>query len=352
MTDPKDEKENESYADDERYLPVEARTQPDEPNDTTSWETVLAKAARHEEEIGHTGVPSVPRSRSKAAQWTRAALPLLILLFYGGYKLYTAQAGQSRADKVEDNRSLTGVKKDKPAVKLDEQSEAVAAQVESLIETERFEAARGEIARAPQSVRDNPVLRALDTIAAVELLTSRSASPLAAQRGQFNRDLKELQATFAEDSKRRPLYEYLLLAEAKLHADLVDDPRDAHLRANEIRRLLRRIERNTERVVEFRIELARDYLLYGNQLSEEAENLVGVDTETMRSARQLYQDGLRAATAVDGWQNLTPISDDARFVQRQLLERLQRANRALEGRAGTWTGREGDPVHDAPGGAW
>ncbi|MBX3728386.1 MAG: hypothetical protein KF858_04305 [Candidatus Sumerlaeia bacterium] len=324
--------------------PVARRVEPGD------WEIVLAEADPQplQPATGHAGAPGPVNW----ALWSRALVPVVILLVYAVYKFSGRERPAAPIPEIQHAASISGVRPEGSAVRLDRQTRDFVARLERLRESDDWSAIRQAIATAePAELRANPVVEAFDLLARVEL----EDAP-----GVLTPRVRALKTTFRTDRERRGLYEALLLAEARIYLKVTDSPESCTRNADRFRTALLEQSTNTAQVVDLRVRLAERYAAVARKQVEEAGRF-RVDRVQLAEARSLYQHALRWVTTQDGWLQLQPISaGKASVVVNRLTVELQDANRRFHGRTlpftksdpNTWTGLAGDPIHDAPGGRW
>ncbi len=329
--------------------PVEAFPIP-RPEDT-SWDVVLARAG---DRGSTTRVPLQPIEPAKfplwAGTWLRAAVPLLVILLYLGYRMATAPAPQVTPDLIE-HRNLTGVAPPVEDARMDAATRDLVARLEGMMAREDWPSILRTIEPLPSASAAHPAVRAFRAIARIET-------------GESSRDLLEevrlLEPAFASDPLKRPMRDYLRL----MHADLIyrldsGSPETLRAQTDRLRLLLADLPM-TGRHLSLRLKLAERFERFGAD-EERAAGSYFRDRLRLRTARALYQQGLRWVTTREGWINAQPISPGQPSIQvERLLHRIREMNKAINGYSlpysgadrTTWSGREGDPVHDARGGAW
>lgn len=317
-----------------------------------TWEVVLARAER---EAAPSADAPATASGARAARpwalWLRAAVPLLILLVYAGYKIGQRPPRDPRPMQVEQIASITGVAPGIARVRLSREAESLAADLEYLRQSGDWGGIRRRVEAADETLRQNEVIEAFHLIA---LAKTGAARPAMRTR------LRALQPIFQDDRARRGLYEHLLLAEAEVLLRFTNDPADCLRHADFFRTALQRQTAVTQEVIDFRIRLAERYLAAGDTMMEEAGRF-RVDRSKLSDARALYQNAMRWVTRPDGWRTAEPIATGrARAARDRVTLKLSEANRRFHGPVmpltgrdnTTWSGNAGDPVHDLPGGTW
>ena len=293
--------------------------------------------------------PAVRRFRL----WFKAGFPLLVLVLFGGFKAYESfnwRAWRSDFPVIADApESLSGVEPTQPQVKrLDERTRSFIASLETLAGQKRWRDLRNAIDDHPsEKIRDHPVVEGLALIA-----RSRSGErSLALERAMM--DLEPLLRSFG--NRYSDLLHELQLCRVEQILSRSKSPEILARNTDEIFRLLGK-EVKTQRDVKVRVDAARVFEEQGDRLMQAAEGLIKVDTYRLREARVYYQTGLRFVVERGRWLERTPVSPRAQPELERLVEKLRIANRKIHGPgwlapsrdASTWTGRKGDPVHDAP----
>ena len=208
------------------------------------------------------------------------------------------------------------------------------------------------VSLAPPEVRSHPVVQSFEAIARVE---SGEGSP------DLLALLLALEAELKGDTQFESLVEYLQLARAVAQFRTQGNDADSLMRlVTELRPTLSAMP-TTPRMVEFRLSLADRFERFGIQEETAAAGTFTNDQLRLATARQLYQQGLRWVVTREGWLKAIPIAPGKpTVVTEQLLMRIRTVNSKLNGwsvpmtesDSETWTGRRGDPIHDAPGGMW
>jgi hypothetical protein len=314
------------------------------------WEIVFADADPRPPQpaTGQAGAPGP----INWALWSRALVPVVILLVYAAYKVSGRERPAAPIPEIQHAASISGVRAEGSTVRLDRQTRDFIARLERLRDSDDWSAIRQAIATVePAELRANPIVEAFDLLAQVEL--DDAPGTLAAR-------LRALKSAFRNDRERRGLFEALVLAEARVYLKVTDSPEACTRNADRFRTALLEQSANTAQVVDFRVRLAERYAAVARKQVEEAGRL-RVDRVKLAEARSLYQHALRWVTTQEGWLQRQPISaGKASVVVNRLTVELQDANRRFHGRTlpftksdpSTWTGIAGDPVHDTPGGRW
>jgi alkylhydroperoxidase family enzyme len=295
--------------------------------------------------------PPRPATSARAATWVRLAVPILILVLYGVYKLTTLERGPRAPDEAAEVGSLSGVRADVERVRLDAPTREVVARLEALKARGDWAGVLAAVNEAPPAVRVHPVVRAFEVIARVE--RGSRAAPLL-------RDLRELEQLFSAAPDQRPLLDYLRLMRGEILLSAANSP-EALMRYNDqFRQILLNQEGLTPRGLAFRVALAEQYEAVAGREAEAAGRLMR-DKVRLTTARSLHQQALRWVTAREGWLERQPVSSGrAAVVAERVALRIRELNEALHGVAlpfggkdsSTWTGEAGHPLHDHPGGTW
>lgn len=318
---------------------------PAEQKPEESWEIVLERAGSGGDA---GGIPPI-NTKARTATWMKALLPVGILILYGIYKTAgwatNRTAGIPAAEREAD--SLTGVKADLPAARMDRAQRDLVAKLEGLVAQDRWEEVRRELqGEIPAEVRSHPVIRALE-------LASR------VRTGERNidveRDLRAVAAQLPTGRSSAPLREAVALALAHVIVERSNDVEWLLRNAGELQRLMKDLPPRPA-VLEMRVRIATRYERLADGRIEKSSGMRNRDEAGLREGRSLYQSGLRWLVTEAGWSSLTPFNDSFRPHIERILAKIEEANRTIHPvslpfsnrDAGTWTGRKGDPVHDAP----
>lgn len=348
MADDKDEIGPESVpenaASSEDHLPAERGGQ------EAQWELVLAEADRQRD--GDAPARGTERPRQMAwATWVRVAVPIVILLVYGVYKVSRIESAPPRVPEPGQPGSLIGVQAKPDKVRLDRETTEFIERLEGFFQLKNWSGMAAAIAKAPDATREHPVVRAFDAIARVQQ---------GEVSGTLRTEIRKLLPLFEHDGSLRLLYEYLLLADATMQMRAVYSSAQALREIDYFRRVLREQAEMTTEQVNLRVLLARRYARLADSRLAEAGTF-RVDKAAVAEARSLYQNALRWLTVPEGWTELRPVSrGEPAALRDQVLVQLRSANEKFHGLMlpvggndnETWTGRAGDPPHDVPGGTW
>jgi hypothetical protein len=193
-------------------------------------------------------------------------------------------------------------------------------------------------------IRDHPVIQSFGVIA-----ETRSGR----RNGDLARQIKELESTLRPARDRYPdLFHQLELAYVEQLLALSYTPENLSRNTDEI---LRRLGTATRRDVDIRIRTAATFEDVADRKMSAASGFMQKDPYAIQEARSIYQTGLRLLVTPDGWATLEPISPSANPAIARILEKIRAANRSIHGPAlpftdrdpETWSGKRGDPVHDA-----
>jgi hypothetical protein len=330
---------------------VAAEMLPAPREEDTSWEAVLARAG----DRGSTArVPLQPAAPSKfppwAGSWLKAAVPVLVILLYVGFRMATTQQVPQSPDLVE-HRPLTGVAPPVETAQMDSAARELVSRLEGMMAREDWPGILVTIGALDKELAAHPAVRAFRAIARVET-------------GEGSRELLEevrvLEPVFAGDSRQRPMRDYLRLMQAelifRLHGGSAESLR---IHTDRLRQLLADLPM-TGPHLRIRMKLAERYERFGAE-EEKAAGSYFRDRLRLRTARALYQQGLRWVTTREGWLDAQPISPGQPAIQvERFTHRIRQMNKAINGYSlpytgadrNTWTGRAGTPVHDAPNGTW
>lgn len=320
------------------------------------WERLLEAA-------GGTGAPTPP-SKSPAARgpisdpaavalpWIRALVPLLLVMVYVGYKIAQTPPPEPRRPDIEVARSLTNVSRKTGTHRMDRETAALVDALNLRVQGRNWAGILNAVADAKPEIREHPGVKAYEAIARVE--TGESSPDLIAL-------LIVLEREFEGDADRKDLVEYLRLARGIAMFRTEGNTANSLMRmTTEIRPMLASLA-VTPRVVEFRIMLAERFERFARDEEAAGTGTFTNDELHLAAARQLYQQGLRWVVTREGWLKAQPIAPGKpSVVAERLLLSIRKVNAKLNGWAvpmtesdsSTWTGRRGDPVHDAPGGVW
>lgn len=296
----------------------------------------------------HQAPPS-PRLR----QWgmiARASLPLVVILVYATLKMTDGFGGPSGPPEIREQVSISGVRPDRPDVRVDRDTGQLLSQLEALRESARWNDIIALVDAQPEEQRGHPFLRAFRAIARAEK---------GEVSGGLLAELAILENELAGRSRSEDIRQYLRLMRAQVLLSSARTPQDLARNTDEYLRLVGGQPRLTPRVVKMRLELGSKYFTMARRLDEEAGNGMRVDRQVLQEARLFYQMALRWLTVPtpQGWRDMQPIADGsaAQLVAR-LAEALAGANQRYHGRtlpftrsdSRTWTGIAGDPVHYEP----
>lgn len=320
------------------------------------WERLLDSAGGAAQPSSPTNAlgPTVPVGdpAAVALPWIRALLPVLLLVVYVGYKVTHGPPAEPRRPDVELVRSLTGVEHKPGRHRMDTETRTLVVALEARVDGRNWSGIMNAVATAPPEVREHPVVQAFDAIARVE--SGEGGPDLMALLIALEREL-------AGDEDLAPQVEYLRLARLISMFRTQGTTPDGLLRLTSEMRPSLSVMRTTPRVVEFRLMLAERFERFGQDEEAAAAGTFTNDTLRLATARQLYQQGLRWIVTREGWLKATPIAPGKpAVVVERLLMRIEKLNRQINGwsvpmtesDSSTWTGKRGDPIHDAPGGTW
>lgn len=317
------------------------------PSEEGKWELVLERAAP-----GDAASPAAAPARAAHPWflWAKALTPLVVVSFYILYKLLsgdgTPAAGARAPERAPEVRSLSGVKGAAPELAMDRPLRDFVARLESLAQADRWESVRSEIEKAPESHRAHTVVRALGAVARVR--TGEKSAEL-------ERTVIELQAPLSTDDDFDALREQLMIAQARLITERCTTPELLLMNAETLHRLLDRLPPRPT-TVDARLRVSQRFEQFGTARMKEASAVMSRNEAGMREARAFYQTALRWLVARDGWATLQPFAESFRPHIERNLGHLRSANAALnppdlfsaERDRNTWTGKRGDPIHDAP----
>lgn len=287
-----------------------------------------------------------------ALPWIRALVPLVLVVVYVGYKITHAPPPEPRRPDIEVVRSLAGVSVKPVNTRMNSETQALVTALQTRVEGRNWSGIMNAVAIASPDAREHPVVQAYDAVARVE--TGEGGADLVAL-------VRVLEQQLAGDEEREPLVNYLRLAQLIVAFREQGNSADSLLRLTGEKRPVLAALPTTARVVEFRLMLAERFERFGQAEEAEAAGTFTNDEVKLSTARQLYQQGLRWVVAREGWLSATPIAPGKPgVVVERLLLRLRTVNAKINGwsvpmtqsDSSTWTGRAGDPIHDAPGGTW
>jgi len=317
----------------------------------SSWDTVLSRAGDRGS-AGH--VPLEPVEPSKfppwAGSWLKAAVPILIILLYLGYRVGMTDRGPVTPDLVE-HQPLTGVAPPVEQTRMDTGTRELVSRLEGMMAREDWPGILTTLEGTQDDLLVQPPIRAFKAIARIE--TGEAGFSLL-------EEVRMLEPFFSSDPRHRPMREYLRLMQAELIIRL-DGGSAERLRGqtDRLRQLLADLPM-TGRHLRIRMRLAERFEEFG-AAEERAAGTYFRDRLRLRTARALYQQGLRWVTTREGWLQAQPISPGQPAIQvERFIHRIREMNKAINGYSlpysgadrMTWSGRTGDPIHDAPGGAW
>lgn len=312
------------------------------------WDDVFARAEDQQED--QPALPPRP-ANSRTVTLLKVLTPLIVL---------TAYLVIRYVDSVNPGRlavpwtlpvapsSLTDVAEpaDPPTPGPDARTRSLLARLESLYAANDWQALRGAAANASNR---HPLVASFELIARARL-------------GETSLDLERAlvanrRRVEALDDPPRALVEELRLCEAE---QILARVHEEELLFRNIEKLLDLIGSTslTPRAVEVRRKFALDFEHAGDALLDRAIGLFSDSPDLLRRAREAYQTGLRVLVTPDGFLTLEEISPRVRPDILRLEDKIRAANRRLHGPVmpftgrdrNTWTGIEGDPIHDAPPG--
>ncbi len=316
----------------------------------TSWDAVMERVPDStEKNVASRGATSLipPAWRP----WIRAAVPLLIVLVYVGFKIVGGD--RERGDntpEVAESVALSGVKPPSEDLSLDRRTEEFVSKLEALQMSGNWDRVQRETRNADEFLKVHPTVKAFDVVSRV--LTGGHATL---------DEIRALRQTLSRDRKQRALVDYLKLAEAELRFRASVSTDMALRNLDEFRELIGTQETMTRDVLAFRVKLAERFERLADNEAEGAGATFRTDRARLSTARNLYQQALKWVTTPEGWQRVIPVSEGkASVLTDRLVLKLHETNERFHGPVmpftdrdnSTWTGQKNDPVHDTPGGRW
>ncbi|MBI1293285.1 hypothetical protein GC173_18930 [bacterium] len=317
-----------------------------------TWEIVLEKA---------TDESSVPGTEGKAPtneRWSRMlkmAFPVIILLIYGGYKLWgnglPSFQRETNPGGPTNPKSLTGVApatEEFERVSRDKQLREFVGQLEASASRQEWRALTTIVnSQQDDRLRDHPVVKALAALA-----RTRSGERSLALETQ----LIELDTTLqGAGTQYATLSEEIRVARIDQALARISDW-DILQRNTDLFLQLLGAAAETPYEVTVRQKLARRYESMADEKEKGARGYLSSDTIALREARSIYQSGLRMLVEAKGWAALTPISAGTAPDIERIVEKIRRLNYSINGPSipftnsdsNTWSGTKGDPVHTPP----
>lgn len=280
------------------------------------------------------------------AEWLKLVFPLLVLLAYVGAEALRGSATPARPKPVGEARSLTGLSENRDPLKLTREGRAFIAELEELASRDDWPAISRRTGAATAPLRDHVLVRGFALLA---------RSKQGERGGPFEREIAAVSAQIPKTGDTAALREQLDLAQA---LSILDRCRSLDLLMANAETLQRLADGTQSRpsVLEVRVRVARTYERFGDERLESSIKVTSNDIPGLREARGLYQSSLRWLVEPSGWHALVPRSDSLKPHIERITGKMQRANKALhpfdlpftDQDRNTWTGRRGDPIHDAP----
>jgi hypothetical protein len=286
--------------------------------------------------------------------WVKALLPFAILLVYLGYK-WSTSAPSTDAAAFDPRRDLVDAELPTPSTPSLNREERRA--LEKLINELNFAfqsrdwaTLRAKSTAAPLRVQADHVVHAINLLADVAQ---------GIRRGSMVRDIAQLRPYLVERGESR-LVSALDIAEARLIVHYSRRAEDLMRQLPRLRVLLGDQPAVNQESLLLRVELARRFEAFADEEAD-AAGLLTADQVHLSNARTYYQQALRWLTTREGWLALQPIdSGVAAQLSQQVQVKLRRANQRFHGPSipftgydsSTWSGINGEPLHDSPGGVW
>ncbi len=287
--------------------------------------------------------------RLSPADWVKLVFPLLIVALYAASQVFRGVAAPSRARPIEEARSLTGIAPAGDPLKLSREGRALVAELEDLAARDDWAAVGRRTGAATPALKEHPVVRGFSLLA-----RARQGE----KGAQIEREIFSVSALIPKSGEMGALREQLDMARA---LSILDRCRTLELLLANAEALERLAEGTQPRpsVLDVRVRVARAYERFGDERTEASIKVTSNDIAGLREARGLYQSALRWLVDPSGWHSLTPRSESLKPHIERLAGKMQRANKALhpfdlpytDQDRNTWTGRRGDPIHDAPAAA-
>lgn len=300
-------------------------------------------------------IPPPPPPGTPGRWKPRWVFLLVIIALFAGFWYGRMSLAPRAISEVEAPRSYTGIKPPEQESALSRETRQLVERLEALARENRWGEIRVATETASPALQEHPFVRAFRDVAVVRTRTAADKARLPT----VERELASLERRLKEDGAQAGLLDLLRLARADL---ILQRSRSEELltrNTDELRRLVSR-QPFTPAVIDLRLRLSQLYEFHGDRAFKEASGIISAEPLRMTAARSYFQMALRWVIAEDQWALLQPISAEARVASDRLLQKIRQANASIHGRAlpftqkdpETWTGKKGDPVHDAPGAAW
>ncbi len=298
---------------------------------------------------GGRWVPALPdggNRRLSPAEWTKLLFPLIVLLIYAGGQAFRGAMAPRPAKPVDEARSLTGISPESDTLKLTKEGRILVTDLERLAARDDWAAVARRAGAAPPPLRDHVIVRGF-------ALLSRART---GERGaSLEREIASITSQIPRGGESGALREQLDMAHALSILDRCNSLELLMANAETLQRLAEGTQSRPS-VLDVRVRVAKAYERHADQRTEASIKVTSNDIAGLREARGLYQTALRWLVDPSGWIALAPRSDSLRPHIERIVGKMQRANKALhpfdlpftDQDRNTWTGRKGDPIHDAP----